>query len=291
MKILVTGAKGQLGQEFVTLAPFYPQYHFVFADRNNLNLLNKEAIENFCKNNTISIIINCAAYTAVDKAESEKILVDLVNHKAVSYLAQIAKEHQIKLVHLSTDYVFNGEAFQPYKETDITSACNAYGMSKCLGEEAILHINPSNTIIIRTSWLHSVFGNNFVKTILKLGREKESINVVYDQIGTPTYAEDLAKTILDIIPYLENEHVEIYHYSNEGVTSWFDFAKEIITIAELPCKIFPIESTDYLTIAKRPYYSLLNKLKIKKDFNIEIPYWKDSLRRCIKKLKEKNKIL
>lgn len=285
--ILITGANGQLGQEFQELAQQYSQYEFIFVDRKKLDISKETIVKTFFKDNAIDIIINCAAYTAVDKAESEVILADTINHKGVSYLAQSAKEYQIKLIHISTDYVFNGEYFQPYAEEHSTSTCNVYGASKRAGEEAMQIINPENSLIIRTSWLYSSCGNNFVKTMLKLGKEREFISVVCDQVGTPTYAKDLAISILDCIPSIKNKNVEIYHYSNEGVLSWFDFAKEIMKMAKLPCKIIPIETKEYPTPAKRPYYSLLNKSKIKRDFNLKIPYWKDSLDICLQKMGER----
>lgn len=232
-------------------------------------------------------IINCSAYTAVDKAEIEQDLADSINHKAVTYLAQIAKDKSIKLIHISTDYVFNGENFRPYIETDGSSPTGIYGKTKLDGEKALERINPKNSIIIRTSWVYSSFGANFVKTMLRLGKEREVLGVIFDQVGTPTYARDLAKVILDIVPQVKNQEVEIYHYSNEGVLSWYDFAKEIMRMAKLNCEINPIETKEYPTPAKRPYYSLLNKSKIKEKFKIIIPYWKDSLDECLKEMGER----
>ena len=284
--ILVTGAKGQLGSEIEVLSSNYP-YNFFFTDRDELDISNKEAIAQFIENNNINIIINCAAYTAVDKAENEIELADNINHLAVKYLAQISKEKNIKLIHISTDYVFDGRNFKPYVETDATNPQGVYGQTKLDGEKVMETINPKNSIIIRTSWVYSSFGANFVKTMLKLGKEREKLGVIFDQVGTPTYAKDLAKIILDILPKIENDKVEIYHYSNEGVLSWYDFAKEIMKMAKIECKVNPIESKDYPTPAKRPYYSLLNKAKIKKEFKLEIPYWKDSLDECLKVLGER----
>jgi dTDP-4-dehydrorhamnose reductase len=280
LNILVTGSKGQLGSEIKELSKNY-SYNFFFTDREELNISKKEAIFTFIKKNSIEIIINCAAYTAVDKAETEEDLVDAINHKAVTYLAQIAKDKNIKLIHISTDYVFNGENFRPYIETDSSSPTGVYGKKKLDGEKALERINPKNSIIIRTSWVYSSFGANFVKTMLRLGNEREALGVIFDQVGTPTYARDLAKVILDILAKIENENVEIYHYSNEGVLSWYDFAKEIMKMAKIDCTINPIETKDYPTPAKRPHYSLLNKNKIKKQFNITIPFWKDSLDECL----------
>jgi dTDP-4-dehydrorhamnose reductase len=280
LNVLVTGSRGQLGSEIKELSTNY-SYNFFFTDREELDISKKEAISTFIKRNSIEIIINCVAYTAVDKAETEEDLADSINHKAVTYLAQIAKDKNIKLIHISTDYVFNGENFRPYIETDSSSPTGVYGKTKLDGEKALERINPKNSIIIRTSWVYSSFGANFVKTMLRLGNEREALGVIFDQVGTPTYARDLAKVILDILAKIENENVEIYHYSNEGVLSWYDFAKEIMQMAKIDCTINPIETKDYPTPAKRPHYSLLNKNKIKKQFNITIPFWKDSLDECL----------
>lgn len=284
--ILVTGANGQLGQEIACSAPLYTEYQFIFASKETLDITDEKTIDTFLCQNKIDIIINCAAYTAVDNAEAEIELAEAINHYAVKTLALYAKKNAIKLIHISTDYVFDGQNFMPYREDDMPSPQNSYGISKLAGEKAMQTINPKNSLIIRTSWLYSSFGNNFVKTMLRLGKEKESLGVIYDQIGVPTYAADLAKTILSILPRINTNNVEIYHYSNEGVLSWFDFAKEIMTKAKLTCNVLPIETKDYPTATQRPYYSLLNKAKIKKDFNITIPYWKDSLDACLQKLGE-----
>lgn len=285
--ILVTGASGQLGQELACIAPLYTEYRFIFATKNTLDIAQNEALNTFFEHNAIDIIINCAAYTAVDHAESEPFLAETINHHAVESLAINAKKRAIKLIHISTDYVFNGQNFKPYTEEDPTSTQNSYGASKLAGERAMQRINPKNSIIIRTSWLYSCFGKNFVKTMLTLGKEKESLRVIYDQVGAPTYAADLAKTILDILPSINNDAVEIYHYSNEGVLSWYDFAKEIMKMAKLTCNVFPIETKEYPTPAKRPYYGVLNKSKIKNIFSLDIPYWKDSLDVCLRKMGER----
>ena len=284
--ILVTGSNGQLGSEIRELSSNY-SYTFFFTDRTNIDITSKDSISSFCQTNNINIIINCAAYTAVDKAESDELNADLVNRKAVKKLALVSSELNIKLIHISTDYVFDGRNFKPYCEEFQTNPQGVYGKSKLDGELELLNINPLNSIIIRTSWVYSFYGNNFVKTMLRLGKEKDSLGVIFDQIGTPTYAKDLAKTILDIIPQIENRKVEIYNYSNEGVLSWYDFAKEIMKMAKLNCKINPIETFQYPTPAKRPHFSLLNKSKIKAKFNIEIPYWKDGLDDCLKRLGER----
>ena len=279
--ILVTGADGQLGSEIKSLVD---SKNFYFANRKIVDIQNQKALKDFLHDNKIEVIVNCAAYTAVDKAEVEQSLANEINHVAVKNLSVISKERNIKLIHISTDYVYEGTNYKPYKEDDITNPQSVYGKTKLDGEKAMLKIAPSNSIIIRTSWLYSSYGSNFVKTMLKLGQEKDELGVIYDQIGSPTYAKDLAKTILEIIPKIKNSTPKIYHYSNEGVLSWYDFAKEIMRLAKLSCKINPIETYEYPTPAKRPYYSVLNKSKIKKDFGIRVPYWKDSLFDCIDKI-------
>ena len=284
--ILVTGSNGQVGSEIKELSSNY-FYNFFFTDRNSIDITCKDSIRDYCKANDINVIINCAAYTAVDKAETDIENADIGNRKAVKKLALISKELNIKLIHISTDYVFDGKNFKPYCEEFQTNPQGIYGKTKLDGENEMRDINPKDSIIIRTSWVYSSFRNNFVKTMLRLGKEKESLGVVFDQVGTPTYARDLAKAILDIIPQIKNKKVEIYNYSNEGVLSWYDFAKEIMRMAKLNCKVNPIETFQYPTPAKRPHYSLLNKSKIKSTFNVEIPYWKDSLDECLIKLGER----
>lgn len=297
--ILVTGSNGQLGSELKELIQHscnpagtrtifnIQDYDFYFTSSKELDITDHKKVREYIIANNIKIIINCAAYTAVDRAEEEKELADRINHLAVKNLAELSKELGIKLVHISTDYVFDGTNFKPYREDDRTNPRSVYGQTKLEGEKAIQDINPLNSIIIRTSWVYSSYGNNFVKTMLRLGKERESLNVIYDQVGTPTYAKDLAGTILDIIPQINNDKTEIYNYSNEGVLSWYDFAKEIMKMAKLDCRINPIETKDYPTPAKRPHYSLLNKSKIKSTFDIRIPYWKDSLDECLRKLGER----
>ena len=282
--VLVTGATGQLGSEIHTLSKRYPQYNFTFVDRDTLDLSNLCKLEDYFDDKSFDIIINCAAYTAVDKAEDEADLANTINHRGLSLLAKIAKNREISLIHISTDYVFNGKNFIPYVETDATDPQGVYGQTKLDGEKAILNIGAKNTIIIRTSWVYSSFGANFVKTMLRLGKERDELGVIFDQVGTPTYARDLAKTILDILPQLKNESPEIYHFSNEGVSSWYDFAKTIFELSNVQCKVNPIETSQYPTPATRPHYSLLNKSKIKKEYNINIPYWKDSLRTCLQEI-------
>jgi dTDP-4-dehydrorhamnose reductase len=283
LNILVTGSKGQVGSEIKELSKNY-SYNFFFSSREELDISNKEKIEEFIKVNQVNCIINCAAYTAVDKAENEFDEADRINRKAVKKLSSIAKTYDIKLIHISTDYVFDGRNYKPYKEENQTNPTCVYGRTKLEGELEMMKINPINSIIIRTSWVYSYYGNNFVKTMLKLGQEKDSLGVIFDQIGSPTYAKDLAKTILEIIPKINNDKVQILNYSNEGVLSWYDFAKEIMKMAKLKCKINPIETKDYPTPAKRPHYSLLNKSKIKEEFTLEVPFWKDGLDDCIRRL-------
>jgi dTDP-4-dehydrorhamnose reductase len=268
LNVLVTGSNGQVGSEIKEFSSSY-SYKFYFANRSELDISNTKDLKEYIIKNNINIIINCAAYTAVDKAEVEQELANKINHLSVKSLSIIAKEENIKLVHISTDYVFDGTNYKPYSEDDITNPKSVYGKTKLDGELAIQEINPSNSIIIRTSWIYSFYGNNFVKTMLKLGKQKESLGIIYDQVGTPTYAKDLAKMILDIIPKINNTKVEIYNYSNEGVLSWYDFAKEVMKMAKLDYVVNPIETKDYPTPAKRPHYSILNKSKIKKDFDIK----------------------
>ena len=287
MNILVTGSNGQLGSEIRELEKEY-SYNFFFTTRENLDITCKDSIKNFCESNSINSIINCAAYTAVDKAETDVENADLTNRKAVKKLALVSKELNIKLIHISTDYVFDGKNFKPYCEEFQTNPNSVYGKTKLDGENEMININPLNSIIIRTSWVYSTFGNNFVKTMLRLGKQKDELGVIFDQVGTPTNAADLAKTILDILPNIKNDKVSIYNYSNEGVLSWYDFAKEIMKMAKITCQINPIETYQYPTPAKRPHFSLLNKSKIKNEFNITIPFWKDSLDKVLRKLGERS---
>jgi dTDP-4-dehydrorhamnose reductase len=284
-KILVTGGNGQLGSELKELAPKYTNYDFIFTDVENLDICNHKVVSTFIDENNINVIINCAAYTAVDKAEEQFELADKINHLAVANFAQIAKDRKIQLVHISTDYVFDGMNYKPYIESDSPNPQSVYGQTKLDGELAIQQINPQNSIIIRTSWVYSKFGNNFVKTMLRLGSERDELSVVADQIGTPTHAADLAKAIVSIIPQIKNEVVEVYHYANEGVCSWYDFANAIFEISVLPVKLKPIETSQYPTPAERPFFSVLNKNKIKEKYHINIPYWRHSIKICLQKMK------
>ncbi len=288
--ILVTGSNGQLGNCIAKLQSDFPQYKFLFADLPEMDITDKKSIADFVETRratslqNIDFIINCAAYTAVDKAETDEALCRKVNVEGVRCLAEFAKENNAHLVHISTDYVFNGENFLPLTEEMPTSPIGVYGITKLEGENAF-RFSGANGIIIRTSWLYSEFGNNFVKTMLRLGKERGELNVIFDQVGTPTYAGDLAEIILKSLPQIEKKAgVETYHFSNEGVASWYDFSKEIFSLAGLLVKVNPIETTAYPTPAKRPHYSVLNKGKIKKDFGVEIPYWKEPLRVCIELL-------
>lgn len=282
--ILVTGANGQLGSELKDLSSLYPKYNFIFTDVTELDICNHTAVKEFIFKKEINIIINCAAYTAVDKAEEQEDLANAINHLAVKNFASIAKEYNIKLIHISTDYVFDGTNHVPYQETDKPNPQSVYGQTKLDGELAIQKINPANAIIIRTSWVYSNFGNNFVKTMLRLGKERNELGVIVDQIGTPTYAGDLAKTILENLPKIENENAVLYNYSNEGVCSWYDFASAVFEIKGINVKVNAIETFQYPTAAKRPPYSVLNKSKIKNKFQIEIQNWKDSLIVCLQRL-------
>jgi dTDP-4-dehydrorhamnose reductase len=283
--ILVTGGNGQLGSELRELASKYTDHHFIFTDVESLDICNHKAVVTFIEKNNINVIINCAAYTAVDKAEEQAELADKINHVAVANFAQIAKDQNIQLVHISTDYVFDGTNHKPYTESDIPNPQSVYGQTKLEGELAMQKINPQNSMIIRTSWVYSKFGNNFVKTMLRLGSARNQLSVVADQIGTPTYAADLAEAIVTILPNIKNKNVEIFHYSNEGVCSWYDFAKAIFEIQGVSIKVDPIESSKYPTAAKRPFFSVLNKNKIKEKYHINIPYWRDSIKICLQQIK------
>jgi len=294
--ILVTGSHGQLGSEIKTIVKNnsldYIDKSFFFTTKDSLDITDKSSIEEYIKNNKIDIIINCAAYTAVDNAEENIIMADAINRESVKDLAIFSKKYNIKLIHISTDYLFDGNTFKPYTEETQSNPQGIYSKTKLAGEQEIRQINPSNSIIIRTSWIYSSLGTNFVKTMLRLGEEKDFLNVVFDQIGTPTYARDLASAILSIInhPIISSDDVSIYHYSNEGVASWYDFAKSIFELSDIDCKVNPIETHQYPTPAKRPYYSILNKAKIKKDYGLDIPYWRDSLKDCLVKIANKSNV-
>jgi len=288
MHILVTGSNGQLGSELQILAPEFKQHSFVFTDINELDICDKQALEVLFEKERFNCVINCAAYTNVDGAESNSELAHKINVEAVKNIAQICAKHEAELMHISTDYVFDGKNHRPYRETDFTNPQSVYGLTKLDGEHMVEEF-AKTAIIIRTSWLYSSFGNNFVKTMLKYGAERDELNVVYDQVGTPTYAANLALLILknmDDLQWLKGTH--IYHYSDEGVCSWYDFAKAIMELSNTKCKINAIESKDYPLPASRPFYSVLNKAKIKDGLNgIEIPYWRDSLKICLQRIKDR----
>ena len=281
MKILITGANGQMGSEFRELEERFEMYQFLFTDIEELNITDSDAVNTYFQSEDPDIIINCAGYTTVDKAEEEPEKAMLINGIAPEILSKAASASDTLLIHISTDYVFNGRAYKPYTEDDSPDPISLYAQSKYAGEVAV-ETNANRGVIIRTSWLYSSYGNNFVKTILKLTKERENLNIIFDQIGNPTYARDLCKTILDILPDLETyQGVEIFHYSNEGIASWYDFASAIVDLSQINCQVYPIESKEYPLPAPRPYYSVMNKTKIKSQFGIKIPHWRDSLKDCL----------
>ncbi|WP_018617412.1 dTDP-4-dehydrorhamnose reductase [Segetibacter koreensis] len=282
--ILVTGEKGQLGSELKVLSKSYPQYDYVFTDVDELDITDAEKVEEFFITYKPAICINAAAYTAVDKAETDKELALKINAYAVGNLAENCRKRNTRFIHVSTDYVFDGTATSPYTEDHPVSPVNFYGESKLKGEEIALEKLPS-TVIIRTSWVYSYFGNNFVKTMLRLMKERENINVINDQFGSPTYAADLAEVIMQIAEQTENKG-GIYHFSNEGIISWFDFAIAIKELAGLRCNVQPIDTSGYPTPAKRPAYSAMSKEKIKSVFDIKLKDWKNSLQQCIHLLQQ-----
>lgn len=282
-QILVTGCRGQLGNEIQQLASQYADTCcFHFTDKDELDITDRKAVYQFVEQHAISIVINCAAFTAVDKAEENAELCDLLNHIAPGYLAEAVASVGGTMIQVSTDYVFDGTACRPYREDDDTCPNSVYGRTKLAGEESVIR-QCAGSMVIRTAWLYSTFGNNFVKTMMRLGREREQLGVVFDQIGTPTYARDLARVILlavdrGIVP-------GVYHFSNEGVTSWYDFTKAIHRLAGIDsCQVSPIHTEDYPVPAPRPHYSVLDKSKIKRTYGIDIPWWEDSLKACIKAL-------
>ena len=284
--VLITGCKGQLGSEIQQISGQFPEMSFIFTDLEELNITRIRDIRSFLDSMPVKFLVNCAGYTAVDLAEDEREMAELLNAEATGYLAEICAERAVQLIHISTDYVFDGEKKYPYLEDDAVNPQTVYGKSKLHGEEALQQSGKG--IIIRTSWLYSSFGNNFVKTVLRLSGEKESLNVVFDQTGCPTYARDLASAILEMIRIeIEQENspkYDIYHYSNQGMCSWYEFATCIIDFAGSGCKIIPIESKDYVTKAERPRYSVMSKKKILNAYDLHIPHWKDSLKDCIDKL-------
>ena len=298
MRILVTGKNGQLGRSIqktvnadTKIGNNQSPNEYIFVGKEDLDLSSESSISHYFDNNDkFDIIINCAAYTQVDRAEQEAELADKINHLAVKQLASIASNQQSRLIHISTDYVFDGESNKPYLETDTPNPINAYGRTKLAGEKALQALMPINAIIIRTSWLYSEYGNNFVSTMLRLGKERDELSVVNDQMGSPTYAADLADAILEIIRHNKFRDVaqttQIYNYSNEGEISWYEFAKEIFKIEKIDCEVNPVTSQQYPTPAKRPRNTLMKKDKIVKVFNIKISNWKSSLNTCMTLLKK-----
>lgn len=282
MNILVTGCNGQLGNEIQLLEKEYPQHTYFNTDVAELDITNQLAVNDFINRHAIDGVINCAAYTAVDKAESDKELCTSLNTVAPSYLAAAIDKRGGWIIHVSTDYVFDGTHHTPYVETDTPSPDSVYGSTKLAGELGVSKFCKKH-MIIRTAWLYSAFGNNFVKTMIRLGKEKTELGVIFDQIGTPTYARDLATAIMTAVD--KGIETGVYHYSNEGVISWYDFTKAIHRIAGIKdCKVRPLHTSEYPTAANRPAYSVLDKTKIKQTYGIEIPYWEDSLKECIERL-------
>ena len=284
MNILLTGCNGQLGNEIQLLEKDYGQHRFFNTDVAELDITNQLAVADFVGRNGIDGIINCAAYTAVDKAEDNKELCTTLNTVAPAYLAAAVEKRGGWIVQVSTDYVFNGKAHKPYVETDTPSPDSVYGSTKLAGELGVQKF-CKRAMVIRTAWLYSTFGNNFVKTMIRLGKERAELGVVFDQIGTPTYAGDLAKAIMTAVE--KGIKPGVYHFSNEGVTSWYDFTKEIHRIAGITtCKVHPIHTSEYPTPANRPHFSVLDKTKIKETYDMEIPYWEESLHKCIERLND-----
>ena len=284
MNILLTGCNGQLGNEIQLLEKDYGQHRFFNTDVAELDITNQLAVADFVGRNGIDGIINCAAYTAVDKAEDNKELCTTLNTVAPAYLAAAVEKRGGWIVQVSTDYVFNGKAHKPYVETDTPSPDSVYGSTKLAGELGVQKF-CKRAMVIRTAWLYSTFGNNFVKTMIRLGKERAELGVVFDQIGTPTYAGDLAKAIMTAVE--KGIKPGVYHFSNEGVTSWYDFTKAIHRIAGITtCKVHPIHTSEYPTPANRPHFSVLDKTKIKETYDMEIPYWEESLHKCIEKLND-----
>lgn len=286
-KVIVTGANGQVGSELQFLAKQYPHFEFHFSDVDTLNITDEAAINTVFKKIQPDFCINCAAYTAVDRAENDAEKAELINVTAVEYLAKACKENNTAFIHISSDYVYHNRVNRPLKETDKPAPKSVYAATKLAGDKVALAENP-NTVIIRTSWVYSSFGHNFLKTMIKLGTDRDSLNIVYDQIGAPAYARDIADTILQICSKIDGgqkEYRGIYHYAPAGVTCWYDYAKAIFELEGIDCKVGAIPTTAYPTPAKRPLYSVLNCEKIKRTFGIEIPYWKDSVKACLELLK------
>ena len=283
-RILITGANGQLGNEMRVLSEEYPEHAYFFTDVAELDICNEQAVMDFVKANGIHTIVNCAAYTAVDNAEDHVEFCTRLNADAVGYLAKSAEANGAEFIQISTDYVFDGTAHVPYQETDPTCPESVYGSTKLEGERNALAY-CSRAMVIRTAWLYSTFGNNFVKTMIRLGKERDSLGVIFDQIGTPTYARDLARAIFEAIR--QGVVPGVYHFSNEGVCSWYDFTKAIHRLAGITtCQVKPLHTSEYPAKAKRPHYSVLDKTKIKNTYSIEVSYWLESLEQCIKALSD-----
>lgn len=285
--ILVTGANGQLGNEMRNLSSTDPANRYLFTDVQELDITDLARVQAFLSENAVDYIVNCAAYTAVDKAESDIELCRKINAFAVENLAKASAATGAKMIHVSTDYVYSGTHYMPYVESDAVAPTSVYGVTKLEGEQLLLAANPAS-VILRTSWLYSPYGNNFVKTMLRLGREREKLSVVFDQIGTPTYAADLAAAIVAILN--APEFIPgIYNFSDEGVCSWYDFTLTIHRMAGIDtCRVSPIDTADYPSAATRPFYSVMNKKKIKATYGVEIPHWEESLQKCIAILENKN---
>jgi dTDP-4-dehydrorhamnose reductase len=284
-KILLTGANGQLGRCLQQLAPAFPDFTWISADRSQLDITNRSAVRTAVSD--CDICINCAAYTAVDKAESDPETARRINAEGPQWLAEACAERNVLLIHISTDYVYHTNQNTPFREGDAVHPQGVYAATKLAGDEAVLSLHPQKGMVVRTSWVYAAHGHNFVNTMLRLGRERATLQVVADQIGSPTSAHDLAAALLHILQGVQDGRFGsgalggIWHYSNEGVASWYDFAAAIMEIADLPCKVFPIETADYPTPAQRPPFSVLNKSKIRQQFGLDIPHWRESLRKVL----------
>ncbi len=286
--ILVTGSSGQLGKTLQDLAPLFGQFTFQFTDKEDLDVTSPENIKSYLKNNPYDCLINCAGYTSVDGAEDDATVASLLNARAAGFLAEATAKKGALMIHISTDYVFDGKKSKPYTEGDSANPRSTYGKTKLDGEIEVI-FNAKRAIIIRTSWLYSKYGQNFVKTIREKARSENELKVVIDQVGTPTCAEDLATAILQMIPGIPNRiRGEIYNFSNEGVASWYDVAKAIIEMEQIKCKVNPVLTKDIGSRAERPHYSVLDKSRIKKEFGLQIPYWRDSLKRCLDTMSAKS---
>lgn len=286
-KILIAGANGQLGNELKSLASTYSSFEFIYSDLPEVNITDFDSLDAYVNAINPHFIINCAAYTAVDKAESDVELATKVNVLGAKNLALLSKKYHAKFFHVSTDFVFDGRSYTPYTEDSVPNPISVYGDTKLKGEEAVIEAN-SESIIFRTSWLYSIYGANFVKTMMRLGEERDTLSVIVDQVGTPTWAHDLAEVIMHIISSDNGllEQQGVFHYSNEGVASWYDFAVEIMDINDLACQVSPILTKEYPTAAARPHFSVMDKSKVKETFGITIPHWKQSLKKCIKSFGE-----